>query len=99
MKSTHDDNNKDIVICRCEEVTSKEILDAIHAGATTPDTVKRRTRAGMGHCQAGSCSKHVARMISEELNKPLSEIRDITTRPPIVPVTVNLLNTYKKKIK
>lgn len=91
--------NEDIIVCRCEEVTLKEIQDAIKAGATTINTVKRRTRAGMGHCQSRSCSKHVARFISEATGKPISEIKDITTRPPIVPITVNLLNTYKKKIK
>lgn len=46
------------VICRCELVTEGEILEAIHrpVGATTLDGVKRRTRAGMGRCQAGFCS-------------------------------------------
>ena len=37
----------DIIICRCQEVTRQEILDAIEQGATTVDGVKRRTRAGM----------------------------------------------------
>ena len=41
----------DIIICRCQEVTRQEILDAIEQGATTVDGVKRRTRAGMGLCQ------------------------------------------------
>ena len=46
------------IICRCEEVSEGEILDAIHGilGARTLDGVKRRTRAGMGRCQAGFCS-------------------------------------------
>ena len=45
------------VICRCEVVTEGEIMDAIHRplGATTLDGIKRRTRAGMGRCQAGFC--------------------------------------------
>jgi len=89
--------DEDIIVCRCEEITLQEVRDAISAGATTPNSVKRRTRAGMGHCQSRSCSKHIAKIISDELNQPLSEVFDITARPPLVPVTVNLLNTYKKK--
>ena len=46
------------IICRCESVTEGEIIDAIHRtpGARSLDGVKRRTRAGMGRCQAGFCS-------------------------------------------
>ncbi len=90
--------DEDIIVCRCEEITLEEVRDAIRAGATTVNTIKRRTRAGMGHCQSRSCCRHVAKILSEELHKPLSEIRYITTRPPIAPITVNLLNTYKKKV-
>lgn len=42
---------EDIIICRCQEVTEQEIIDAVHEGATTVDGVKRRTRACMGLCQ------------------------------------------------
>ncbi len=57
------------VICRCETVTEGEILDAIHRplGATTLDGVKRRTRAGMGRCQAGFCSPKVVEILAREL--------------------------------
>ena len=46
------------IICRCEMITEGEIIDAIHRplGAKSLDGVKRRTRAGMGRCQAGFCS-------------------------------------------
>ena len=51
------------IICRCEEVSEGEILDAIHGilGARTLDGVKRRTRAGMGRCQSGFCSPQIGR--------------------------------------
>ena len=56
------------VICRCELVTEGEILEAIHrpVGATTLDGVKRRTRAGMGRCQAGFCSPRTMEIIARE---------------------------------
>lgn len=64
------------VVCRCELVTEGEILDAIHRplGATTLDGVKRRTRAGMGRCQAGFCSPKTVEILARELGKDFSEI-------------------------
>ena len=64
------------VVCRCELVTEGEILDAIHRplGATTLDGIKRRTRAGMGRCQAGFCSPRTVEILARELGKEMGEI-------------------------
>lgn len=65
------------IICRCEMITEGEILDAIHRplGARSLDGVKRRTRAGMGRCQAGFCSPRTMEILEREV--PMS-IYDIT---------------------
>ena len=65
------------IICRCESITEGEILDAIHRplGARSLDGVKRRTRAGMGRCQAGFCNPRVMEILQRELNIPLEEVR------------------------
>ncbi|MCR5105263.1 MAG: NAD(P)/FAD-dependent oxidoreductase [Eubacterium sp.] len=65
------------IVCRCESVTEGEILDAIKRplGAKTLDGVKRRTRAGMGRCQAGFCTPKVMTLISKELGTPLAEVK------------------------
>jgi len=47
------------VVCRCEQVTEAEILEAIRRGADTTDAVKHLTRAGMGRCQGGFCGTGV----------------------------------------
>lgn len=64
------------IICRCEMVTEGEILDAIHRplGAKSLDGVKRRTRAGMGRCQAGFCSPRTMEILSRELSMDIREI-------------------------
>lgn len=64
------------VICRCELVTEGEILDAIHRplGAKTLDALKRRTRAGMGRCQAGFCSPKAMEILARELHVDISDI-------------------------
>ncbi len=65
------------IVCRCETVTEGEILDAINRplGATTLDGVKRRTRAGMGRCQAGFCSPKTIELIAEKLGVGLLDVR------------------------
>ena len=65
------------IICRCETITEGEILDAIHRllGATTLDGIKRRTRAGMGRCQAGFCMPKVMDILARELGLELKDIR------------------------
>ncbi len=64
------------VICRCETVTEGEIIDAIKRplGAKTLDGIKRRTRAGMGRCQAGFCSPRTMEIISRELGMDMLDI-------------------------
>ncbi len=64
------------VICRCELVTEGEIVDAIKRplGATTLDGIKRRTRAGMGRCQAGFCSPKTLEILARELGTDMTKI-------------------------
>ena len=64
------------IICRCESITEGEILDAIHRapGARSLDGVKRRTRAGMGRCQAGFCSPRVLEILARELGVPQAAV-------------------------
>lgn len=65
------------VICRCEMVTEGEIINAIRrpVGAVTTDGIKRRTRAGMGRCQAGFCNPRVVEILANELSMDESQIR------------------------
>lgn len=77
FEGTIDDVESDKnIICRCENVTEAEIIDALHRGIPikTTDAIKRRVRAGMGFCQGGFCNKRVKKIISKELNIPIDEI-------------------------
>ena len=55
------------IICRCEQVTEAEILEAIRRGADTLDAVKHLTRAGMGRCQGGFCGTSVLNLLAKQL--------------------------------
>ena len=64
------------IVCRCETVTEGEVLNAIRRplGAKSLDGVKRRTRAGMGRCQAGFCTPRTMELLSRELGIPLEDV-------------------------
>ncbi len=81
----------DTLLCRCEEVTYKQVKEAIAEGATDLHQVKLHTRAGMGYCQSRFCSALIAPIISEATGKPLSEMQPFTVRPPIYPIPLKVL--------
>ncbi|MBO5643666.1 MAG: (2Fe-2S)-binding protein [Lentisphaeria bacterium] len=62
------------IICRCEQITEAEIIDAVKCGHTTVDGVKFHTRAGMGRCQGGFCSAKILEIISRESGIPMQEL-------------------------
>lgn len=77
---------KDIIICRCNDVTLEEVESAIKEGFIHPEELKRFLHIGMGPCQGRTCSRLIARILAKNLRKPLSEIQNTTVRPPLVPI-------------
>lgn len=57
------------IVCRCEQVSEGEIIDAINSPipALTLDGIKRRVRAGMGRCQGGFCTPLITKLIRNQL--------------------------------
>lgn len=66
-----------VMICRCEEITKGEIVDALHSPLPvyTIDGIKKRVRPGTGRCQGGFCMPLVAQIISEETGCPMERIK------------------------
>lgn len=86
-----DAEDRPLIICRCEEVSRREIVQAIEEGASTVEEVKRRTRAGMGLCQGKTCSRLVRRILAEHRGSSLGDELPSTFRPPVRPVTLKML--------
>ena len=78
----------DVLICRCNEVSLKEIKKAIKNGAITVKDIKRRTRAGMGLCQGRTCGMTVARIMANELKVPIEQVERDTQRIPVRPIKI-----------
>ncbi len=69
------------IVCRCEQITEKEVIDALSnpLGAKTLSSVKYRCRAGMGRCQGGFCTQHIIRIMEEQFNM---DVKDLKLRSP-----------------
>ena len=83
--------DEELLICRCQEVTRAQILQAIADGATTVDGVKRRTRAGMGLCQGKSCERLIQGILAEVTGQDRADILPQKSRMPVRPVKIGTL--------
>ncbi len=80
-----------MLICRCEEISESEIIEAIRAGARSIADIRRRTRAGMGLCQGRTCRRLIASILARETGIAPDEILPETRRPPLRPVKLDVL--------
>lgn len=79
------------IICRCEDVSEEEIVEAIGEGLTSPEEIKRIKRCGMGHCQGRTCRNLIIKIIARELGKEPSQVELSTFRPPVIPVPLGAI--------
>ncbi|VBB42140.1 Glycerol-3-phosphate dehydrogenase [uncultured Desulfatiglans sp.] len=56
------------IVCRCEQITKREVLEAIQnpLGARTIAGIKYRSRAMMGRCQGGFCLPRIVQILEKE---------------------------------
>lgn len=76
----------DVIICRCEEVTKQEVVDAIMEGYHTVNEVRKRTRCGMGFCQGKTCGTLIRKLISQYAGIAEEELEMAHARPPVRPI-------------
>ncbi len=81
----------DTVVCRCEEITAKELKEVVLSGCYSPDSVKAQSRSGMGACQGRMCSSTVANLIAQVHGIPLEDLNPYKARPPLFPLELGEL--------
>jgi NADPH-dependent 2,4-dienoyl-CoA reductase/sulfur reductase-like enzyme len=86
----------DTIVCRCEEVTAKDILDAVAIGATGPNQLKAYRRTGMGPCQGRLCGLTVTELMAQARGKSPQEIGYYRLRAPVKPITLAELAAVPK---
>lgn len=74
-------NTKNIIICRCEDVSLHDIHTLLHQGYTRFEDLKRLLRVGMGPCQGNTCMLLIKREIANFLHQDISEVKGHVVRP------------------
>ncbi len=90
-------NEKEVIICRCEDVTLYDIKQAIKKGCTDIESLKRYLQIGTGPCQGKTCIPLAEKILSKELNKPVPDMGHPTSRPPEIPVPFGIFAEKKNE--
>lgn len=84
-----DDDN--MIVCRCEEVTKGEIRKAVHEGMFTLTEIRRYLRTGMGLCQGQTCTRLVQNIVAKELKIHPNELETTISRAPFRPISMRTM--------
>jgi NADPH-dependent 2,4-dienoyl-CoA reductase/sulfur reductase-like enzyme len=90
--STVQDLDDQVVVCRCEGITTGELRAAIRAefGPTEVNRLKAITRCGMGRCQGRFCGLPAAEFIAHTRGVPLETAGRLRGQPPVKPLPLGL---------
>lgn len=80
-----------IFLCRCEDVTQKQVRDLLGQGYTTAEEIKRILRIGMGPCQGKTCGLLLQQEIARFLGKRPEEILLPHVRPLVAGVPLEAI--------
>ena len=78
-------------ICYCEDVTSKDLSQAVKEGFTDIQILKRYSTITMGPCQGKMCLTNFLRESSVMTGSTQAELGVTTLRPPVEPITLGSL--------
>jgi thioredoxin reductase len=79
-------STQDTILCRCESLTKRDILEEIDSGAVSTNAVKSGSRAGMGPCGGKYCQGAIAALIAQSKGETAALIAPPTARSPLRPV-------------
>jgi hypothetical protein len=79
------------IVCRCEEVTAKQVRDMAAIGCEGPNQMKAFLRCGMGPCQGRLCGLTVTELIAEVRKMAPADVGYYRLRPPVKPIALSEL--------
>lgn len=87
--------NKTCIVCRCEEVSLKDIEKAQANGMKTSQEIKMATRAGMGICQGRICRPLLEEIAGENAERSQEIPSKLTIHNPVRPVALGMVRKGK----
>jgi sarcosine oxidase subunit alpha len=78
-------------VCLCEDVTDKDVQQAIAEGFDGIEPLKRYSTASMGPCQGKMCGRGMTELCAQFTQRDINAVGTTTSRPPLVPVELAVL--------
>ena len=78
-------------VCLCEDVTDKDVRQAIDEGFADVQSLKRYSTVSMGPCQGKMCHKSYTGLVSEVTGRSLDAVGGTTPRPPFRPTPLGAI--------
>jgi sarcosine oxidase subunit alpha len=78
-------------ICFCEDVTDKDLAQAVAEGFDNIETLKRYSTVNMGPCQGKMCGLNAVEACARLTGQDINTVGVTTSRPPLVPVDLCVL--------
>ncbi len=78
-------------ICPCEDVTLKDIDQAVCEGFDHIETLKRYSTATMGPCQGKMCAMNTVAACAHATGRTIAQTGTTTSRPLVQPVTLGAI--------
>lgn len=86
-----------LIICRCEEVSLKDIKHTIRNYHSSAREIKLRTRAGMGYCGGRMCRPMINALLEELQGASPDHHIPLKVQPPIRPISLARLGGKKSE--
>lgn len=86
----------DTIVCRCEEVTARQVQETAALGVPGPNQMKAFLRCGMGPCQGRMCGLTVTELIAQARGVSPQQVGYFNIRPPVKPITLAELAALPK---
>ncbi|MGI8826650.1 MAG: glycine cleavage system aminomethyltransferase GcvT [Chloroflexota bacterium] len=78
-------------ICPCEDVTVKDVDQAVAEGFDNIETLKRYSTATMGPCQGKMCAMNTIASCARSTGRTIAETGTTTSRPLVQPVSLGAI--------
>jgi sarcosine oxidase subunit alpha len=83
-------------VCLCEDVTTKDLEQAVAEGFDHIETLKRYATVNMGPCQGKMCGQAAVEACARLTGRDLNTVGTTTSRPPAVPVELGVLAAERR---
>ncbi|MEI3607420.1 (2Fe-2S)-binding protein [Pseudogracilibacillus sp. SE30717A] len=79
---------RDLIICRCEEVSLKDLEETAKKYNCSARELKLRTRAGMGFCGGRTCRPAVDKVLTHMTKEDPTNAIPLKVQPPVRPLSL-----------